>query len=384
MREGGRIISIGSNVAVHSPFPGFTLYSASKTALIGMTKGLARELGPRGITANIVNPGPTDTGWADPALTAAVAKQMVKAVAKEGAEEATEAAVKVWLREAAEEVIENSVRLAGAQGFVTNIGGESEVPNLHVVRTILKFPKWDYFLEAGTDVFGLQRAPGEGESKRVVEQEQPAAGEQPPVAVAARDHVEGDDRRDEAQREELRVGVGLHRPRLDALVDAEVHVGGARLRAHPLAFALLRERVLAIGYDSSAKGFDGNSCGVNVALGSQSPDIAQGVDTAYEKRVESDEDEIAKQGAGDQGLMFGYACTDTPELMPLPIALAHRLSRRLTAVRKDGTRGDLLVTVEVAVPTTLTPAAQEALEAYRKATADTDPRAELFKAAKGA
>src|SRR5207253_5013923 len=67
-----------------------------------------------------------------------------------------------------------------------------------------------------------------------------------------------------------------------------------------------------------------------------SPDIAQGVDTAYESRVESAEDEIARQGAGDQGLMFGYACTDTPELMPLPIALAHRLSRRLTNVRKAG------------------------------------------------
>ena len=99
---------------------------------------------------------------------------------------------------------------------------------------------------------------------------------------------------------------------------------------------IVRDVILKIGYDSSAKGFDGNSCGVNVAIGSQSPDIAQGVDTAYESRVESDDDEINRQGAGDQGLMFGYACSDTPELMPLPIALAHRLSQRLTAVRKDG------------------------------------------------
>jgi S-adenosylmethionine synthetase len=75
---------------------------------------------------------------------------------------------------------------------------------------------------------------------------------------------------------------------------------------------------------------------VNIAIGSQSPDIAQGVDTAYEQRVDNEEDEIAKQGAGDQGLMFGYACTDTPELMPLPIALAHRLAKRLTDVRKNG------------------------------------------------
>jgi S-adenosylmethionine synthetase len=94
--------------------------------------------------------------------------------------------------------------------------------------------------------------------------------------------------------------------------------------------------ILGIGYDSSAKGFDGHSCGVNVSIGSQSPDIAQGVDTAYEERVSGASDEIDRQGAGDQGLMFGYACTDTPELMPLPIALAHRLSRRLTTVRKEG------------------------------------------------
>ena len=117
----------------------------------------------------------------------------------------------------------------------------------------------------------------------------------------------------------------------------QVHVAGeVTTEAYADIPSLVRETILDIGYDSSAKGFDGNSCGVNVALGSQSPDIAQGVDTAYEKRVESDEDEIAKQGAGDQGLMFGYACTDTPELMPLPIALAHRLSRRLTEVRKNG------------------------------------------------
>jgi S-adenosylmethionine synthetase len=117
----------------------------------------------------------------------------------------------------------------------------------------------------------------------------------------------------------------------------QVHVAGeVTTEAYADIPSLVRETILDIGYDSSAKGFDGNSCGVNVAIGSQSPDIAQGVDTAYEKRVEDVEDEIAKQGAGDQGLMFGYACTDTPELMPLPIALAHRLSRRLTEVRKNG------------------------------------------------
>ncbi|HEX5401969.1 MAG TPA: methionine adenosyltransferase [Pseudonocardiaceae bacterium] len=121
------------------------------------------------------------------------------------------------------------------------------------------------------------------------------------------------------------------------ITTGQVHVAGeVTTEAYADIPAIVRERILDIGYDSSAKGFDGHSCGVNVALGSQSPDIAQGVDTAYESRVELAEDEIARQGAGDQGLMFGYACSDTPELMPLPIALAHRLARRLTAVRKSG------------------------------------------------
>jgi S-adenosylmethionine synthetase len=117
----------------------------------------------------------------------------------------------------------------------------------------------------------------------------------------------------------------------------QVHVAGeVTTSAYADIPGLVRDTILEIGYDSSSKGFDGNSCGVNVAIGAQSPDIAQGVDTAYESRVESSEDEIARQGAGDQGLMFGYANTDTDELMPLPIALAHRLARRLTAVRKNG------------------------------------------------
>jgi S-adenosylmethionine synthetase len=100
---------------------------------------------------------------------------------------------------------------------------------------------------------------------------------------------------------------------------------------------LVRDKILEIGYDSSVKGFDGNSCGVQIALGQQSPDIAQGVDKGHEARVGGSGDELDSQGAGDQGLMFGYACDDTAERMPLPISIAQRLAEKLTEVRKNGT-----------------------------------------------
>ncbi len=121
------------------------------------------------------------------------------------------------------------------------------------------------------------------------------------------------------------------------ITTGQVHVAGeVTTNGYADVMSIVRDTVLNIGYDSSDKGFDGNSCGVSLSIGQQSQDIAQGVDDAYEKRLDSSVDPLDLQGAGDQGLMFGYACEDTKELMPLPISLAHRLAQRLSAVRKSG------------------------------------------------
>ena len=126
------------------------------------------------------------------------------------------------------------------------------------------------------------------------------------------------------------------------ITTGQVHVAGeVTTNGYADVMGLVRETVLGIGYDSSEKGFDGASCGISVSIGQQSQDIAAGVDHAVEERLSQSNDPLDLQGAGDQGLMFGYASRDTQELMPLPIAMAHRLAERLSQVRKSGELGYL-------------------------------------------
>ena len=148
------------------------------------------------------------------------------------------------------------------------------------------------------------------------------------ISDAVLDHLMETD----PDRENLRVAVET------LLTTGLVVVAGeVRTNAYAPVADLVRAKILEIGYDDSDKGFDGRTCGVQVAIGAQSADIAAGVDQGIETRVGHSEDDLDKRGAGDQGLMFGYACDDTAELMPLPITIAQRLSEQLSVVRKDGT-----------------------------------------------
>ncbi len=121
------------------------------------------------------------------------------------------------------------------------------------------------------------------------------------------------------------------------ITTGQVHVAGeVTTDCYADIMGLVRSTINEIGYDSSEKGFDGSTCGVSISIGQQSQDIAQGVNDAYENRVSASVDPLDLQGAGDQGLMFGYACMDTPEFMPVPISLAHKLAAQLAKVRKSG------------------------------------------------
>lgn len=120
-----------------------------------------------------------------------------------------------------------------------------------------------------------------------------------------------------------------------------VHIAGeVRTQGYVEIPELVRKLITDIGYTSSKVGFDGASCGVSVSIGSQSPEIAAGVDNSLESRT-GNQDEISKLGAGDQGIMFGFASDETPELMPMPIVMAHRLTEKLSEVRKTGLLGFL-------------------------------------------
>lgn len=165
-------------------------------------------------------------------------------------------------------------------------------------------------------------------SKRLFTSESVTEGHPDKIADAISDAV-----LDSLLRQDIKSRVAIE----TLITTGQVHVAGeVTTDGYADVNGIVRDTVLNIGYDSSEKGFDGNSCGVSISIGQQSQDIAQGVNDAYEHRVSAGVDPLDLQGAGDQGLMFGYACDDTKELMPLPIWLAHALAQQLAKVRKSG------------------------------------------------
>lgn len=165
-------------------------------------------------------------------------------------------------------------------------------------------------------------------SKRLFTSESVTEGHPDKIADAISDAV-----LDSLLRQDIKSRVAIE----TLITTGQVHVAGeVTTDGYADVNGIVRDTVLNIGYDSSEKGFDGNSCGVSISIGQQSQDIAQGVNDAYEHRVSAGVDPLDLQGAGDQGLMFGYACDDTKELMPLPIWLAHALAQQLARVRKSG------------------------------------------------
>lgn len=165
-------------------------------------------------------------------------------------------------------------------------------------------------------------------SKRLFTSESVTEGHPDKIADAISDAV-----LDSLLRQDIKSRVAIE----TLITTGQVHVAGeVTTDGYADVNGIVRDTVLNIGYDSSEKGFDGNSCGVSISIGQQSQDIAQGVNDAYEHRVSAGVDPLDLQGAGDQGLMFGYACDDTKELMPLPIWLAHALAEQLAKVRKSG------------------------------------------------